>query len=781
MTTKTTQIDRRSFLRVSSLAGGGVMLGLVTLPEADAQAPGGAKGGPGGPGGAAAPNPANYIKIAADGTVTIVAKNPDVGQGIRTMLPMLIAEELDADWATVKIEMTDFDGAKYQPGQIAGGSTATPQNWTPMRNVGALGRAMLVTAAAQTWGVPEAQITTESGKVYHRASNKSGSYGEFAAKAAALPVPALTSITLKDPANYKIIGKPMPAKELPLIVTGKPIFGIDMTLPGMLYAVYEKGPSFWAKAGANNLDEIKKMPGVKHAFVVDRPDFVPNIINGDPGLEPGIAIVADYWYQANSARKALKVTWNEGKFGTPAHTSTVYATNAAAMVKEEPHDVTRNDGDVTKAFAELPAAGGKVITANYAYEMISHAPLEPQNCTAHFHDGKLELWSNSQIPGSGVNLAASVCELQPAQVTLHMVRGGGGFGRRLTNDYCAEAGYIAKQIGVPVKLLWTREDDMSHDYYRPGGFQFITGGVDKNGKLVAWQNKFATFGQKNDPNAAANNGKGKGPAAKITTVTAANMGGTEWPQPFVENFAIHTYVQPLAVRTGALRAPGSNVLAFVIQSFIDELAHAAGKDPVQFRLDILRNPKALPAAAPGGFGGGGGGFNAERAMGVVSKVAEMSKWATTKHPKGRALGVAFHFSHAGYVAEVADVTVTNKKVRVNKVWVAADVGHTIINPSAAENMVQGAIIDGMGAMMGEQITLVNGRVQQKNFDTHPLARMATVPAAIEIAWVKSNNSPTGLGEPSLPPVLPAIANAIFAASGERVRTLPMSKLGYSFA
>jgi len=771
-----TQLDRRSFLRVSALAGGGVAFGLVSMSEADAQGPGAAKGGPGGAPAAPPVAPLNFIEIAADGSVTLVAKNPDVGQGIRTMLPMLIADEMDADWSKVTIKMVDFDGTKYQPQQFAGGSLGTPQNWLPMRQVGAAARAMIVTAAAQTWGVPEAQITTANGRVSHAGSNRSMHYGEIAAKLVSLPVPATANLKLKDPAQFTIIGKSQPAKELPMIVTGKPIFGIDKTLPGMLYAVYEKGPVFWAKVKTHNLDDIKKMPGVKHAFVVDRPEFTANIINGDPGLEPGIAIVADYWFQANAARKALKVTWDEGKFGTADHTSTVYATKAAAMVKEEPHDVTRNDGDVTKAFADLKANGGKVISGNYAYPLISHAPLEPQNCTAHFHDGKLELWSNSQIPGSGVTLAAAACDLQPANVTLHMLRGGGGFGRRLTNDYCAEAGYIAKQIGVPVKLLWTREDDMSHDYYRPGGWQFITGGVDKNGKLVAWQNKFATFGQKNDPN--AQQGKGKGPAPRITTVTAANMGGTEWPQPFVENFAIHTYVQPLAVRTGSLRAPSSNVFGFTIQSFIDELAHAAGKDPVQFRLDILANPKAAPQLA-GGFGGGG--FNGERAAGVVKKVAEISNWGKTKLPKGRALGVAFHFSHQGYFAEVADVTVNNKKVKVNKVWVAADVGSTIINPTAAENMVQGAIIDGMGAMMGQEITLVNGRVQQKNFDTHPLLRLVNAPPSIEIAWVKTNNNPTGLGEPSMPPILPAIANAIFTATGDRVRELPFKKAGYSWA
>jgi isoquinoline 1-oxidoreductase beta subunit len=358
-----------------------------------------------------------------------------------------------------------------------------------------------------------------------------------------------------------------------------------------------------------------------------------------------------------------------------------------------------------------------------------------------------------------------------------MVRGGGGFGRRLTNDYCAEAGYISKAINGPVKLLWTREDDMTHDYYRPGAFQFIKGAVDKSGKLVAWENKFVTFGAKNDPNAQP---QGKGPAQPVNVVSAGGMGGTLWPQPFVENFAIHTYVQPLAVRTGSLRAPSSNAFAFTIESFIDELAHAAGKDPFQFRMDILNNPKALAAAAPGGFGGGGGGFSAERMKGVLARVAEVSKWGA-KLPKGQALGIGSYFSHNGYFAEVAHVTVENKKVKVHKVWVAADVGSTIINPSAGENMVQGAIIDGMGALMGQEITLKNGRVEQKNFDTHPLLRLTQAPADIEIHWVKSNNNPTGLGEPSMPPILPAVANAIFSANGDRVRELPLKKSGYSWA
>ena len=767
-----TQIDRRSFLRVSALAGGGIAFGLVNLQDAEAQGPGGAKGGP------APVAPLNYIEIAADGTVTIVAKNPDVGQGIRTMLPMLIAEELDADWSKVNVKMVDFDGAKYQPGQIAGGSTATPQNWTPMRNVGAAARAMLVTAAAQTWNVPEAQVTTANGRVMHAASNRSAHYGEMAAKMVTLPVPAVASLKLKDPSQYKIIGTAKTPKELPALLQGKPLFAIDQTLPGMVYAVFERGPSLYAKVATHNLEDIKKMPGIKDAFVVEGVEPAVPVVGMEPGVQPGIAITATYWFQANNARKALKVTWNENpRFSGPQHTSTVYATNAAALVKEAPHAVTRNDGDVAKAFAELTAQGGKVITGNYAYPFISHAPLEPQGATAWYHDGKLEMWSNSQLPGNGVGQAAIAAGLQNNQVTLHMVRGGGGFGRRLVNDYCSQVAYIAKQVGVPVKLLWTREDDMTNDSYRPGGFQFITGGVDKNGKLVAWQNKFVTYGVKVDPAAAAAQAKGRGPASPIAVMTSAEMGATEWPQPFVDNFAIHTYVQPSSLRTGPLRAPSSNVFAFTSQSFIDELAHAANKDPVQFRLDILANTKASgPAPA---FGGGG--FNGERAAGVVKKVAEISNWGKTKLPKGRALGIAFHYSHQGYFAEVADVTVNNKKVKVNKVWVAADVGSTIINTSAGENMVQGAIIDGMGAMMHQEITVVNGRVQQKNFDTHPLLRLVNAPPSIEIAWVKTNNNPTGLGEPSMPPILPAISNAIFAATGDRLRELPLKKAGYSWA
>jgi len=750
--TERMQMERRSFLKITALAGGGVVLGLSVTDKAKAQG----RGGP-----AVVPDPHNYIKVAPDGTVTIVSKNPEVGQGVKTMLPMLIAEELDVDWKSVKIEQADFDDTKYN-GQSAGGSTATPTNWTPMRQVGAAGRALFVTAAAQTWNVPESELTTGSGRVMHQSSNRSIGYGELTAKVASLHAPELASLKLKDPSQYKIIGHTQPGIELKSIVTGKPIFAIDVSVPGMQYAVFEKCGVFGGKVKSANLDEIKKLPGIKNAFVVERPDITDTVLPGDPGLENGIAIIGETWWHAQSARKKLKVAWDEGPRASGS--STAYAAKAAELSQQAPQRTIRADGDADSALK----GAAKVVEAAYSYPFIAHAPLEPQGATAHFHDGKVEVWTNSQIPGNGRRMAAEALGIDQKDVTLHMVRGGGGFGRRLTNDYVVEAAYIAKQAGVPVKLLWAREDDMTHDYYRPGGFQYLKAGLDANGKIVAWRNHFISYGDGE------------------RFVSSGAMGPTEFPQRFIANYALHASVQPLAIRTGALRAPSSNAFAFVIHSFIDELAHAAGKDPVQFRLDLLNAGPALPPAPPqqavGGRGGfGPAGMNADRMKGVLQLVAEKSEWGKKQLPKGTAMGVAFHFSHQGYFAEVAQVTVNANKVKVDKIWVAADVGSQIINPGAADNIVQGGIIDGLSELMSQEITIENGRVQQTNYDKHGMMRLAQAPPAIEVHYLKSTFPPTGLGEPALPPVLPAVANAIFSASGKRVRSLPLSKSGLSWA
>jgi isoquinoline 1-oxidoreductase subunit beta len=740
-------VNRRSFLRVTSLAGGGVLFGLaIKPPKAEAQF------GP-----AAPPVPNNFIKIDPDGTVTIMAKDPEVGQGVKTMLPMLIAEELDADWKMVKIEQTDFDDTKYAM-QFAGGSLATPFNWDPMRRVGAAGRQLLVSAAAKTWGVPEAECSTAAGRVLHSGSNKSVGYGEIASKAAAMPPPDLQKVKLKDPKDYKIIGHSQRGVDTPRIVTGKPTFAIDFTLPDMLFAVYQKCPVFGGKVASANLDEIKAMPGVRHAFVVDGMVKPGTVVDQDPGLEPGIAIVADSWWQAQTARKKLQVKWDEGHGASQS--SVAFAQKAQELNQQAPAKTLRKDGDPDAALA----SAAKTVEGEYVYPFISHAPLEPQNCTAHWQGDKIEIWSNSQIPGGGKTLVAKTLGIPEKNITLHMQRGGGGFGRRLTNDYMVESAWISKTVNAPVKLLWAREDDFTHDYYRPGGFQFLKAGLDGSGKIVAWRNHFVSWGDGDKP------------------APSSTMSPTEFPARYVPNYALHNTNQPLWLKTGALRAPGSNAYAFVIQSFIDELAHAAGKDPLEFRLALLSStPIPAPAPAPGRGGFGGPEFSAERTSGVLKLVADKSGWGKQPKASGRALGIAFHFSHMGYFAEVADVSVSSdKKVRVHKVWVAADIGSQIINPHFAENLCQGAVIDGMSELMGQEITLENGAVVQHNYDKHPMVRIAQAPE-IEIHWLKTSNPPTGLGEPALPPVLPAVSNAIFSASGQRVREIPLAKSGFSWA
>jgi isoquinoline 1-oxidoreductase subunit beta len=683
----------------------------------------------------APPELTTYVRVGLDGIVTIAAKNPEIGQGIKTMLPMLIAEELDVDWKNVRIEQVDSDPKRYSR-QLTGGSSATPANWDDMRRVGAAARAMLVQAAASDWGVPVAECVTSVGVVSHPGSGRKATYGPLAGRAAMLPVPALTSLTLKDPKNYSIIGHGKPQYDAERIATGQPLFGVDVRLPGMLFATFAKAPVFGARVAGVDLAPALRVKGVRKAFVVDGGTEID-------GLLPGVAVVADTWWAANKGREALDIRWAEHP--TSAQSSALFAQRAVELGGSSPKRVAREDGDVAAALRSAT----QTVRAAYAYPFLAHATLEPQNATARFENGKMEIWAPTQFPDTGRQRVAKTLGLDPDNIAIHLVRGGGGFGRRAINDFTVEAAWIARAAGAPVQLLWTRADDLQHDFYRPGGFHFLEGGLDATGAVVAWQNHFVNY-------------EATGQFANDTGMSAA-----EFPARFVRNYRLGITSMPLGAPVGPLRAPVSNGVAFVVHSFIDELAHAGGVDPLEFRLKLLGTQDKV--------GEGNLLYDAGRMRAVLQLVAARSSWPTRSQlPRRTGKGIAFHFSHRGYFAEVVQVTVSADGIpKVDQVWVVGDIGSQIINPLGAVNQVQGAVIDGLSTALYQKIVFASGATVQSNFDNYRLLRMSEAPPSVDVHFLQSANPPTGLGEPALPPVVPALTNALFAATGVRIRDLPI--------
>ena len=729
---KTPSLDRRSFLKVSSLAGGGFALSYLLGPVDLLAQPAGALDNTAR---VFTPNP--FIRITPDGIITIIAKNPEVGQGVKTSLPMIVAEELEVDFSQIVIEQAPLD-AQLGP-QFAGGSLSTPMNYDLLRKAGATARTMLVEAAAQTWGVPAAELTAENGTVVHRATGRRLTYGELAAKAATLPVPDENSLRLKEPDEFKLLGSRVGGIDNPAIVTGQRLFGIDQKVPGMRYGVYQKCPVFGGKVISANLDRIKSLPGVSDAFVL------AGTANYS-GLLPGVAIIADSTWTAFKAQRELRVTWAEG--AGAAQSSAAFEAQATALAAKS-GTLVKEDGDTAGALA----GAAKVLEAKYFYPYIHHATLEPMNGLAWpTPDGGIEILSPTQTPQGAQDLVAQTLGIAKEKVKVRFTRIGGGFGRRLANDYVVEAAAIAQKVGGPVLVTWTREEDMRHGFYRPAGWHNLKAGLDARGDIVAWHDHFVTVGLNSEKDVGR----------------SAGMSPVEFPSRFVPNFRLEQSIISTNVPTGPLRAPGSNALSFVFQSFIDELAHAGGRDPVEFRLALLGADRQIPPTNPQGVV-----WDTKRMKDVVTLAAEKSGWGK-KLPRGSGQGVAFHFSHRGYVAEVAEISVaTDGTLKVHRVTVVSDVG-PIMNLSGAENQVQGSVIDGLGAAWLQEITIENGRVVQGNFNDHPLLRINDTPQ-IDVHFIQSKNPPTGLGEPGLPPLPPAVCNAIFAATGKRLRSLPISK------
>ena len=730
-------IGRRSFLRLAAIGGGGLVLGCYVRPSGMAQV---AKPDSGTVDGVFIPNA--FIRIAPDGKVTVYSARPEVGQGIKTSLPMVVAEELGADWKSVSVVTAPLDAA-FGP-QFAGGSMSTPMSYEAMRKVGAAARTMLVQAAAQAWGVPAGECAAENGAVRHLPSGRTLGFGELVARASALPVPDDAAVKLKDPKDFTLLGTRVGGVDNEKVVTGQPLFGIDQRRPGMLHAVYEKSPVWGARPLGANLDHVKSLPGVRDAFIVDRTVPAGQIT----GLVPGVAIVADSTWAAFSARGELKVTWEDGPM--PDSSWDDFARQAGELAKAAPGSagvaVARRDGDTGAAFA----GAARVVEASYSYPFLSHTNLEPQNCLVHVQGDHAEVWAPTQNPDGARKLAAQVLGIPPENVQVNITRIGGGFGRRLDSDPVAEAAAISQRLGVPIKLTWNRTDDLQHDHYRPGGFHFMKGAVDAKGALSAWRGHHVSFG--------------------------STMGGDAFPARFVPNFELFTSNLENGVPQGPWRAPGSNTYAWVTCCFLDELAHAAGRDPVEFNLALLGDRELVPGTGPRSQP-----YDAARMRNVLRRVAEKSGWGKAL-PRGRGMGLGYYFSHQGYIAEVAEVTVTQAgALKVDRVVAVVDVGSQIVNLSGAENQVQGSITDGLNAAWRQELDIQKGRVVQTNFHEYPMLRMPDAPRVIEIHFEKTPHPPTGLGEPALPPLAPAVYNAIFAATGKRVRQLPISRSDLSWS
>jgi len=711
-------INRRAFLKVSALASGAFMIGVSYRSTAYGNHHEGEKTW----------EPNLYVRIDPDESITIVSKNPEGGQGIKTAMPMIVAECLEVDWNNVTVEQANLDDRYGR--QVAGGSRGTPDGWDDLRIAGTGAMVMLRNAAAEKWGVSPNECSAANGAIHHKKSKRTLTYGKLTTLATKQSVPDAKSLKLKSrPEEFKILGKRIPGVDNKKIFTSTLGYGCDTRLDGMVYAVFEKCPSFGGRVKSANTEQLKGFPGVVDAFVVDGTDDLK-------GLMPGVAIVAETWWEAQSARKQLQVDWE-----TIQSDSTASYQRQAEALSKEPGKTLGSVGNVDKAFDKAH----KVLEAQYYYPFVSHANMEPQNCTAFLHpSGKMELWAPTQNPKSGRGLISKTLGISEDRIHVNMTRLGGGFGRRLTSDFMVEAAWIASKLDRPVQLQWTREDDMQHDFYRPAAWHNLKAAIDKDGKMTAWENHFVTFG---------NNGR---------TTSGANLSPKHYPSGLTPNFRLRQSMIPLKVPTGPWRSPGHSAHCFAFQSFMDEIALAGGRDPLEFRLDLLKQRY------------GETDFNTERAAGTLKLATKNANWGRKMGPN-QGQGLAFHFDHGAYVAFVAEVTAQpSGQFKVDQVYAAADAG-PVLNRSGADNQVEGGFIDALSTSFLE-ISFTNGATDQSNFSNYNLLRMNQAPS-ISVDYVQSDYSPTGLGEPPIAPATPAVTNALFAASGKRVRSMPLGKEG----
>lgn len=725
MTRIKTQHNRRSFLKVSAATGGGLLIGFNWMtsctPAAKKEV-------------VAVPKEwfkiNGYLKIGDTGMVTIYSPNPEIGQNVMTSMPMIVAEELDVKWDHVVVEQGMLDEDSFNNPQFAGGSLSIMLGWDALRMAGATGKRMLLEAAAKEWGVQVSDLSTSEGIIKEVNGERSIGYGEIASKAVGIEVPE--EVDLKEPKDYKLIGTPQKNVEGPKIVTGKPLFGLDYKREGMMLAMIEHPPAFGMKVKDFNVDEIKAMDGIKDAFIIDTAyeDEGRFDVNAFNQL---IAIVGESTWQLMQAKKAIKANWEET---SPLESSAMQAERLERdLVKGEVQE-TRKDGNPDAAFAKA----AKIIERSYSSPIIPHNTLEPMNFFAHVSGDKVELFGPTQTPNALRESTSKMLGVPIENVSVGMTRMGGGFGRRLYTHFGLEAAAISQKMGAPIKLVYSREDDMTQGTYRPAYRSSYKAGLDENNNLVAFSVKGVGFRE--------------GPIFP-----------NRFPAGAIDNYYAEKRKSPSNLTFGAWRAPRSHFTAGAEQSFLDEIAEAAGKDPIDFRLELFDRAINDPV-------GEKYEYDAERYAGVLKLVKEKADWGT--ETPGVHRGVAAYFCHNSYVAQVLDLVMVEGEPKVKKVWCAVDCG-IVINPEGAVNMIQGGVVDGIGHAMYSELEFENGAPLQNNFNSYQLIRHNQAPAEIEVFFVESETSPTGLGEPGLPPAVGALANAIYQASGQRYYHQPFVK------
>ncbi len=690
MTTST--ISRRDFMKVASMAGSGLVIGFY-LPTKDHELFGAE------PAEAFAPNA--FLSIDKAGTVTITVAKSEMGQGVRTSLPMIVAEELEADWSKVKIEQAPGHQSKYGS-QGTGGSSSVRRSFEPLRKAGATARDMLVSAAAQQWNVDKSTCYAEKGMVIHRPSGKKSGYGDLADAAAKIPVP--DNPPLKDPKDFKIIGRPMTQLDTPNRVDGSAQYGLDVKVPGMVYASIERCPVFGGKALSFDATNAKKVWGVKDVLQIDE----------------GVVVIAANTWSAFKGREALSIKWDEGPNNSQSQA------NIWKTFEEAAKNPGTKEPEVGNAEAALSSALRKV-EARYYAPFVAHATMEPMNCTAHVRGDECEIWAPTQGASGAQKEAATILGIAPEKVTTHVTLLGGGFGRRLYFDYVTEAVKISKAVNAAVKLVWSREDDMQHDLYRPAAYSVMSAGLDSEGWPVAWTHRAVGAKQKG-------------------LVT-----GGSTPPYGIPNISIDSHILDPGVPIGAWRSVGPSLTCFFIESFVDELAAASKKDPFEYRRKLLEGKPRLKK--------------------VLELAAEKSGWGKPL-PSGRARGIACVEAFGSFIAEVAEISVgKDGTLKVHRIVAAVDCG-PVVNPKTIEAQIEGAVAMGLSAALKDEITIEKGRVAQSNFHDYQILRIGEMPK-VEVHIVPSTDSLGGIGEPGLPPVAPALCNAIFALTGKRIRKLPI--------